>query len=176
MNEKVLETVLNEILEEQKDMWKELSHNTKVIECYSELFKQFEVHIKQFKVESPDLKPIENILNKRLSKIQELVEVQPKNVLHEKRILFYPEGDKQNFIKFLTNKILLYFSISVICYSLFFMCLNFWKENSKIDRYKYSLYWIYNKASKADRIQIEHVIKEFQNDSIYSARKQLFDK
>ena len=93
--------------------------------------------------------------------------------MHEKRILFYPDGDRRNFFKFLADRFLLYFLIAVCIFGLSWLGMDYWKSNSENERYKYAFHWVYQfQTAKGGKQVLYNAYKEFQNDSIFKLRKE----
>jgi hypothetical protein len=175
MNNDVLQAVLNELVEEVKEIHKDVLLNNKTVEVYTESINKFEEHLKNISVNvsPPDLKPIEQIINYRLNEIKEILKNQSKEVIYEKRILFYPEGDGRNFLKFIADRLLRYVTLLGGICLLVWIGLYYWKINSENERYKYAYLWIlYEQDIKTQNYLIENLL-DFTNDSLISSRKEV---
>jgi hypothetical protein len=178
MNNEVMQAVLTELVEEVKEIHKDVLLNNKTVEVYTESINKFEEHLKNISVNvsPPDLKPIEQIINYRLNEIREILKNQPKEVIHEKRILFYPEGNGRNFLKFITVRLLWGIIIIASIYVISFVGFEKWKENSKNEKYKNAYLWIlHDQSTKSQKYLIENLL-DFTNDSIISSRKEVINQ
>ena len=176
MNKKVIETVLTELLDEIKEIRTEQTLNDKAVELYSEAINHFEDLLKQIKITCPppDIAPLVQLVNTRFKEIEKVVAEKPVNVIHKKQILFYPEGDGQNFVKFISDRFLRYLTIVGGICLIAWIGLYFWKQNSENERMKYCLYWYYDKVNQNEKDKINAIFHELKNDSIYQARKKMY--
>ncbi len=103
----MIEPVLHEILTEQKEMVK--------------LSKQLAGKIESLsgKVESLE-KPIQNI-----GDIKEVVGLQTKNIIHQKRIMIFPEFKSPECYRLLFNCII-YFTIATYCFLVIKSIVDHW--------------------------------------------------
>ena len=88
MNEEVLKAILSEILEEQKMLNINNGLLTKAIEDFSEKLSEFENKLSNNLVSTREET---KLVITNLQKLKIIIEAQPKQVIHEKRILFFPE-------------------------------------------------------------------------------------
>jgi hypothetical protein len=183
MNEEVLKQVLGEVLTELKNLNNEQKMINVALESYNERINEFQYAISNITIETPkiDIGELRQTIGKTQLEIKNIIAAQPKDIIHEKRILFYPEGDGRNFLKFIADKTILYtLIISGICL-LCWIRLYFWKQNSENERYKYAYFWIYqNQRKNAARELLFETFNDFKNDSIFKIRKEniilIFDR
>lgn len=97
----VLEIVLNEILEEQKQARKLNTDQVTAINQLAVQFSNFNERLRNMTVTSPPIatQPIEDILKRRVSEMEMIVSNQPKNVVKKTQILLYPEQHADLFYK-----------------------------------------------------------------------------
>jgi hypothetical protein len=174
MNENVIAKVLTELSDEIKEIRTEQILNSKAVEMYTEAINHFEEYVKQINVTCPppDITQLVQLINTRYSAIEKVIAAQPKEVLHEKRILLYPEGDKQNFWKFIADRFLRYSLIILGIYATILVGLYYWKANSENERYKYAYFWIYKQQNDTKKQFLYNTIRDFENDSIFKLRKE----
>ena len=86
----------------------------------------------------------------------------PREVIHEKRILFYPEGDRDNFLKFIIVRLLLIFSLGLILYFVIPELGSYLKSN-----YKYKVIYDYTYHTNKDAADYLEKLRGFYeyNDS-----------
>jgi len=169
MNEEVLHNVLNEVLEEQKNLTKEIQFLTTAIEVNYEETKEFQSFVKGITVEVP-IKPVTDIVNQGIKYIKDVVEKQPKEVLHEKRILFYPEGNGENFLKLICTRLIWTFCIIGTVWIIIKAGGPYYNENSENARYKQAFQWVYMNISNKGQDYLLNAFQEMNNDSIREIR------
>jgi predicted PurR-regulated permease PerM len=117
MNEEVLKAVLAEILEEQKMLNINNGLITKAVEDFSEKLSDFENKLSNPKeTNGADLQ----IINRNLQRLKIIMEAQPKQVIHEKRILIFPETYKQEFYGIVFGNVIKLASIIIVALFTFF--------------------------------------------------------
>src|ERR1700733_3503273 len=86
-----LQIVLNEMVEEQKQNNKVNKDLLAAVNNLANKIESFNEKLDNLKVTPPatDTTPIELIVAAGLDKMRKVVEAQPKNVIHEKRTLFF---------------------------------------------------------------------------------------
>ena len=119
MNEEVLKAVLSEILEEQKMLNINNGLITKAVEDFSEKLSDFENKLSNSKESTgADLQ----IINTNLQRLKIIIEDRPKQIIHEKRILLFPETYKQEFYRIVFGKVVkLVAIIFVTLFAFFFL-------------------------------------------------------
>jgi hypothetical protein len=175
MNEKIISDVLKEVLEVQQNQSKEIEFLTKVVEINNNEIKDFQNMLGQLKIQVPqlDTKPIADSINLGIDHIRKIVASQPKEVLHEKRILFYPEGNGENFIKFLFTRLLWVLCICGIVWVFVKVGGPYFVENSENGRYKDAYLWVYVNASPKAKGILLFNLEEMKNDSIRESRSDI---
>ncbi|GAC1599216.1 MAG: hypothetical protein NVS3B8_11780 [Chitinophagaceae bacterium] len=99
MENEVMVTVLNEVLAEQKEIAgqvQSLLHNIKVL---SSRMESFEKKLDNLKITAlpADLQPTQLLIAKNMEVVKKVVAEQPKNVMLEKRYLFFPEHNAKEY-------------------------------------------------------------------------------
>lgn len=153
MNEEVLKAVLAEILEEQKMLNINNGLITKAVEDFSEKLSDFENKLSGLQVSTgSDLQ----VINRNLQRLKIIIEAQPKQVIHEKRILLFPETYKQEFYKIVFGKVVKLVAIILVTLFTFFFLkdLLIQQDNRK---YKPAWEWLYQHQSDKGRAVMDSV-------------------
>jgi len=159
MNEEVLKAVLTEIMEEQKMLNINNGLITKAVEDFFEKLTDFENVLSNIKESSgADLQ----IINTNLQKLRTIIEAHPKQVIHEKRILLFPETYKQEFYKIVFGAVIKFVAIILITlFSFFFLKDLFIQQDN--GKYKTVWEWLYqhqgNKGKKVMDSAMFNLIK-----------------
>ncbi len=123
MEKEILETVLIELLEESKRINLLVEEQNKEIQELKSTISVFNRKLTDINVlaPDPDTRPLTKIVAEGISSIQKIVTAQPKEVVHEKRILFFPEWNQKLYYKIIFGRILfwiLWVIIATYCYFL----------------------------------------------------------
>jgi hypothetical protein len=159
MNEEVLKAVLSEILEEQKMLNINNGLITKVVEDFSEKLSDFENKLSNTKGGTgADIE----LINTNLQRLKIIIEAQPKQVIHEKRILLFPETYKQEFYKIVIVSFIKLVAIIIAALFAFFFLkdLLIQQDNGK---YKAAWEWLYQHQGNKG--------KEVMDDAIFNLIK-----
>ena len=153
MNEEVLKAVLSEILDEQKMLNINNGLITKAVEDLFEKISDFENKLSNTKESTgADLQ----IINRNLQRLKIIIEAQPKQVIHEKRILLFPETYKHEFYKIVLGRVIkLVDIIFVTLFAYFFLKdLLIQHDNTK---YKKAWGWLYERQSNKGKAVMDSV-------------------
>jgi predicted PurR-regulated permease PerM len=159
MNEEVLKAVLSEILEEQKMLNTNNGLITKAVEDFSEKLSDFENKLSNTKESAgADLQ----IINTSLQRLKIILEAQPKQIIHEKRILLFPETYKQEFYKIVIGGLVKFVAIILIgLFSFFFLKgLLIQQDNAK---YRAAWEWLYQNQGNKGRAMMDSVFVSIIN-------------
>ncbi len=169
MKKEDLEIILSEQLEEIKQIRKTQEYFKKTMESFAENIYNFEDLISDISIEPPavNLDTIHQIVNQNMNSINHTIRNQPKEVIQEKRILFYPEGDGRNFLKQLVKWLIFASTAVLICY----YALQFGFDTLK-ERIKYKRIYDYIFYEQNDKVKsyLEELKYDFENDSISKIR------
>jgi hypothetical protein len=144
MNEEVLKEVLSEILEEQKMLNINNGLITKAVEDFSEKLSDFGNKLSNTKESTvADLQ----IINTNLQRLKIIMEAQPKQIIHEKRILLFPETYKQEFYKIILGRVIKLVAIILVTLFTFFFLKDLLIQHDNA-KYKVAWEWIYRNQSK----------------------------
>ena len=159
MNEEVLKAVLSEILEEQKMLNINNGLITKAVEDFFEKLSDFENKLSNTKESAgADLQ----IINTSLQRLKIILEAQPKQIIHEKRILLFPETYKQEFYKIVIGGLVKFVAIILIgLFSFFFLKgLLIQQDNAK---YRAAWEWLYQNQGNKGRAMMDSVFVSIIN-------------
>ena len=159
MNEEVLKTVLSEILEEQKMLNINNGLITKAVEDFFEKLSDFENKLSNTK---ESIGAGQQVINANLQRLKIIIEDQPKQVIHEKRILLFPETYKQEFYKIVLGKVVKLIAIILVTLFAFFLLkdLLIQQDNRK---YKPAWEWLYQYQSNKGKAVMDSVMFTLTN-------------
>ena len=127
MEKEILETVLLELLEETKKVNILIEEQNKEIRGLKTAFSDFNRKLTEIKVSAPppDILPLTKIVTEGISRVQKIVAAQPKQVRHEKRILFFPEWNQKEYYKIIFGRILFWLLCLIIATYCYFLCRDY---------------------------------------------------
>ncbi|MBO9683799.1 MAG: hypothetical protein J7502_14210 [Flavisolibacter sp.] len=123
MNEEILQSVLTEVLEGQKEEAISNGLLTKAVENISDRITGIEEKVSKLKitVPDPDLVPVNGLLKKHFQVIQGVIEAQPKEVRQIKQIVLFPiESHKLEFYKIVMGRFFKWATILIIALVIIF--------------------------------------------------------
>ena len=154
MNEEVLKEVLAEILEEQKMLNINNGLITKAVEDFFEKLSDFEGKLSGLQLRTgADLQ----IINTNLQKLKTIIEAQPKQIVHEKRILLFPDTYKHEFYKIVFGKVVKLVAIFLITLFSFFLLKDLFIQQGNA-KYKAAWEWLYQHQSNKGRAVMDKAI------------------
>jgi hypothetical protein len=176
-NSDIQQVVLAEILEELKSINQSVTFQSKALEILHEdqgVFKESlsKVSVKIF---PEDLVGIENKLTNGIKRIEEKIANQPREVLHEKRILFYPEGNSENFLKFLFSRLLIITGIVTTLIFIAYQSFYYFKESNNNLVYKKAWIWTFIHQNSESQMFMNETFYGFENDSINDRRTVIIE-
>ena len=153
MNEEVLKAVLSEILEEQKILNTNTGLLTKAVEDFSEKLSDFENIISDISVST---EANLQLVNTNLQRLKIIIEDQPKQVIHEKRILLFPETYKQEFYRIVFGKVVKLVAIILVTLFTFFLLKDLLIQHDN-RKYKTAWEWLYQNQNDKGRAVMDSV-------------------
>ncbi|MDI3321310.1 hypothetical protein [Pinibacter soli] len=95
MENEVMITVLNEVLEEQKLANQKIDELVLIVSSLNEMNRKLVSNFEAFenKPAQVDLRSTEILISRSADEIKRLIEEQPKEIKQEKRYLFFPESN-----------------------------------------------------------------------------------
>jgi uncharacterized protein with NAD-binding domain and iron-sulfur cluster len=108
MKDEVLHEVLSELLDEIKKANTNQGLTITALEKLSDSVNGFEEGLSNMKisVKAPDLTAFHELVAKRMAEIKDVVQKQPKEVVHEKRVLFFPEYCEKIYFDFIIKRMI----------------------------------------------------------------------
>ena len=154
MNEEVLKAVLAEILEEQKMLNTNNGLLTKAVEDFFEKLPDFENKLSNITGRArADLQ----VINTNLQRLKTIIEAQPKQVIHEKRILFFPDTYKHEFYKIVFGKVVKLIAIFLITLFAFFLLKDVLIEQDNA-KYRAAWEWLYQHQGNKGKAMMDRAI------------------
>lgn len=97
-NEEMI-TVLNEVLSEQKEASQKMDELTRLVGSLSDLNNKFANNFGNFKTDlvPENLRSTEALINRNADEIKSLITEQPKEIVHQRRYLFFPENNVRDY-------------------------------------------------------------------------------
>src|SRR5664279_5638814 len=91
MEDEIIETVLKEILDEIKIIHKQNVDRKKYEEDFNNKVQSIEKKLLSIETKSSDFNLLQLQLESYAKKIERIINDQPKNIIHKKQILLFPE-------------------------------------------------------------------------------------
>jgi len=154
MNEEVLKAVLSEILEEQKMLSINNGLITKAVEDFFEKLSDFENKLSDISVST---EANLQLVNTNLQRLKIIIEAQPKQVIHEKRILLFPETYKHEFYKIMLGRVIKLIAIILITLFAFFILKDLLIQQDTRE-YKPAWEWLYQHQNNKGRAVMDSVM------------------
>ena len=153
MNEEILKAILAEILEEQKIFNTNNGLLTKAIEGFSEKLSELENKLSNNHISTQEET---KLVITNLQRLKTIIEAQPKQVIHEKRILLFPETYKQEFYKIIFGSVVKSFAILIVTLFSFFFLKDLLIQD---DNTKYKTAWelLYQHQSNKGKVLMDSV-------------------
>ena len=157
METEILETVLKDVLDEQKSsnqLTKDLDSHLKVL---AEKVEGFSQKLDSQKVIAPpaDTNMVQAVVARGITKMQQLVEAQPKNVIKQFRLLLFPERDAWNYYKLALGRVVFWLAMILIATYSFVIGKSYFDkiamnaENDRCRKAWTNLYWSAKKSQQA---------------------------
>lgn len=154
MNEEILKAVLTEILEEQKIFNTNNGLLTKAIEDFSERLSDFENKLSNNHVSTQEET---KLVITNLQRLKTIIEAQPKQMIHEKRILLFPETYKQEFYKIIFGSVVKSFAILIVTLFAFFFLKDLLIQHEN-EKFKIAWEWLYQHQSNKGKAVMDSAI------------------
>jgi len=117
MEKDILKTVMEELLKEQKKSNELLEE---VIDKGKDTQKKvdgFDAMLKKVQVVPPavDTQPIIKLMERFFVNIKKILEAQPKNVIHQRRFLLFPEDNTGHYYKIIFGRLIPWGIVLILC-------------------------------------------------------------
>lgn len=138
MEQEIIETVLGEILEEIKIIRRENAVRERYAEELKNNVESFEEKLTSIKIKTQEINllPLQLQLEASAQKIEKIINEQPKNLIHKKQILLFPETGAREYYGLVFGRLLFWMTIILIASYLFTLGKQFidnWKEVKKYE-------------------------------------------
>ena len=166
MEEEVIKTVLNEVLEELREVKQQHAGILKVLFEMKDKIAVFEQKLTVLKIVAPeiDTQPIILTIKSGLNKVIDAIDMQPKSITRQLRILFFPENNATEYYKIVFGRLLFWMMIFLISTYLFVLGKQFIegyikiKQNDKeLIQYRKAWNYLYDNSKKSMRKKMDTV-------------------
>ncbi|HVU97323.1 MAG TPA: hypothetical protein VHE34_18970 [Puia sp.] len=139
MEPKVLDTVMNELLEEQKRTNELLEQEAAQQQEVAKKVDGFDDKLGKVRLVVPaiDTQPIAGLMEKHFEKVIEVLEAQPKNVVYQRRYLLFPEDNSGYYYKIIFGRLIPWVIIIIIFAYLLNLGNTYLKKQSEIANRRY---------------------------------------
>jgi len=172
MKDEELNSLLCEIFDDIKVIKKEYEIILLGIENVSNQVETLDKSFDDVPVEQPaiSLEPIKELIGHSHRELLDAVKNQPKDVIHEKRILLYPEGQGKGFLESITRWFIVSLVTLVAIYLLGNIIAQYVIDNSENKKYKIAYQWVYINQAEKNQKYLQNEFLLIQNDSIRAIR------
>jgi hypothetical protein len=108
MKDEILHEVLSELLEEIKKTNTNQGLTITALEKLNESVLNYEYKLSQLKItiRPPDLTGINDLVSEKMTEINSTIQKQPKEVIHQQRVLFFPEYRENIYFDFIMKRLI----------------------------------------------------------------------
>ena len=162
-----IETALASALEELEWIKRNSNDQTKAISSIGNEIKTIEKEIKEVKEKLPTILSktyFDLVVGKERERVIKAVEAQPKNVVHQRRILLFPEWGAKEYYKTVLGRLCLGVVSVIIATFLFLLCKEFiqnWSDNRSSERelnaYKNAWQRLYKQSNMQERKKMDDI-------------------
>ncbi len=128
MNAGMMEAALASTLEELEAVRKKEEEQIALLKGIEERLERIEQVLKEVRqgtAKPISTAPLETVLAKGMSRLQQTIEAQPKAVVHERRILLFPEWNAKEYYKTVVARLSLAVIAVILTTFLFLLCRQF---------------------------------------------------
>jgi hypothetical protein len=166
METDIVHTVLNEVLEDLKELKHQQVNLTAVISDLNNKVDDFELKLSNIKVtaQPTNLEPVTSTIDLGISRLGGIIEEQPKSITRQIKFQFFPEYGATEYYKIVFGRLLFWMMIFLIATYLFALGRQFidgynvarYKE-AESNQYRKGWIYLYNNSKKAFRIKMDSV-------------------
>jgi hypothetical protein len=166
METEIMQTVLNEVLEELKELKQQVAKLMAVVADLTNEVDDFELKLSNIKVSAPptNLEPITSTVKEGIFRLQGIIGEQPKSITRQYRILLFPEHDARDYYRIVFGRLFFWMMIFLVATYFFSLGKQFIDSNTAVrykaaESYQYRKAWIYlyNNSKKAVRGNMDSV-------------------
>jgi len=173
MEIEILETVLKDMLEEQKKANDLTQEQNKKLASLTEKTETFDRRLDLLKVIAPpvDTAPIQTILKNEFQTVNQILENQPKSVIRQVRLVLFPETNPDRYYKIVFGRLVPWgiFICTAIC--LIPLGEQYIRTRAELQqrRYYFEVYqdaWerLDSTSTKSERLKMKQVLQRSVND------------
>lgn len=144
MELEVFKDAMNEQLKEQQTTTKQIEELAKEVKDSSQKIDGFDQKLENQKIvaPAPDTGPIRAILTDFLERITKIVADQPKTVVHQRRLLLFPETNAGQYYKIVFGRLIPWGFAFIATAYVFTLCRQYIETSSQTSerRYYYEVY------------------------------------
>ena len=136
MEQEEIVIVLTELADGVKEIVKSNREKDEKIDALQKLVQGFDGRIQQLKINTPpvDVKPMEKIVQEGIQQIAAAVAAQPKDVVHKKQYLLFPETNQGQYYKIIFGRLIPWtfaFVAALCAFSLLQQLIQDWAVNNE---------------------------------------------
>jgi hypothetical protein len=153
MDKDIMETVLTEMLEEQKQSNLLNRENTQALVEQDKRLGAIEKKLdnKSLAPVPIDTKPVERLIAEGINKTIAIVADQPRQVIHQKRILLFPEYNANEYYKIVFGRVLGWVVLLIIATYFFVLGKGFIAAYQENDMYRQGYEQLLKEKQESDR-------------------------
>ncbi len=172
METEIMQTVMNEVLGELKEIKQQQAGQTKILSGLTGKVESFEQKVCDIKVFAPpvDTSHIEFSVADGINRIKSTIEAQPKCIIRQFRVLLFPEHYADQYYKIVFGRLLLWIIILVLSTYLFALGKQFINNQTLIEEnemflnhYKKAWQYLYKQENKNGKKRMDSAwLKEYE--------------
>lgn len=131
MEDEIIETVLKEILDEIKIIHQQNIEREKYEEDFKNKVQSIEKKLLSLETKSSGINLLKMQIESNANKIERIINEQPKNIIHKKQILLFPEYGAREYYKLVFGRLLFWMMMFLLAFYFFSLGKQFidnWKE------------------------------------------------
>jgi hypothetical protein len=131
MEDEIIETVLKEILDEIKIIHEQNVERKKYEEDFKNKVQSIETKLLSIETKSSGINLMQLELESNTNKLERIINEQPKNIIHKKQILLFPEYGAREYYKLVFGRLIFWMMMFLLAFYLFSLGKQFiddWKE------------------------------------------------
>jgi len=173
MEIEILDTVLKDMLEEQKKANDLTQEQNKKLASLTENTETFDRRLDQLKIIAPpaDTTPIQTILKKELQTMNQILANQPKSVIRQVRLILFPETNPDRYYKIVFGRLVPW--VIFICTAICLIPLGeqYIRTRAELQqrRYYFEVYqdaWgrLDSTSTRLERLKMKQILQKSVND------------
>jgi len=131
MEDEIIETVLKEILDEIKIIHEQNLDRKKSEEDFKNKIQLIEKKLLSIESKTSSINLLQVQLETNVKRMEKIINEQPKNIIHKKQILLFPEYGAREYYKLVFGRLLFWMMMFLLAFYLFSLGKQFidsWKE------------------------------------------------